>query len=106
MALPDILALDTLVGIHEIMVVKHTDCGSLAFTEKGVKDILKQRAPMREQDINEMDFGSIAGKTLEEGLREQVGYVKGSELVREELKPNIRSFIHDLVSGTLREVQV
>lgn len=37
MALPNILALDMLVGNHEIMVVKHTDWGSLAFTEKGVE---------------------------------------------------------------------
>lgn len=60
---------------------------------------------MREQNIDEMDIGSIAGKTLKEGLSEPIGYVKGSELVREELKPNIRGFIHDLVSGKLTEVQ-
>ena len=76
---------------------------SLMFREKGVKDVLKQRAPMREQHINEMDIGSIARKTLE-GLREQVGYVKGSELVREESKPSIRGFIYNLISGTLIEV--
>jgi carbonic anhydrase len=105
MALPNILALDALVDIHEIMVVKHTDCGSLVFTEKGVKGVLKQRPPMRELEIDEMDIGSIAGKTLEQGLREQVGFVKGSDLVKAELKQNIRSFIFDIASGKLTEVQ-
>lgn len=106
MALPNILALDTLVGINEIMVVKHTDCGSLAFTEEGVKDVLKKRAPGREKEIEEMEIGSIAGKTLEQGLREQIAVVKGSELLRGELKGSIRAFVHDIVSGSLTEVKL
>ena len=106
MALPNVLALDTLVGLHEIMVVKHTDCGSLAYTAEGVKGVLNQRAPGKKDEIEKMELGSIAGKTLEQGLKEQIGAVKASELVREDLKPKIRAFIHDLVSGNLAEVEV
>jgi carbonic anhydrase len=106
MALPNILAVDALIGINEVMVIKHTDCGSLTYTETGVKDALKERAPGRDKEIEEMEIGSIAGKTLEQGLREQLAAVKGSELVREETKGGIRAFVYDLVSGTLNEVEV
>jgi len=106
MALPNILALDTLLEFQNIMVVKHTDCGSQMYTVKGVKDVLKERAPSSEKVIDRMELGSIAGKTLEQGLKEQVGSVKGSELLRGDLKAKIRGFVHDLISGELREVEV
>lgn len=107
MALPNVLALDEFVGgLAEIMVVKHTDCGSLAFTNEGVKSALKVRAPDREAEIEKMNIGSIAGKTLEQGLKEQIGAVKANVLVREDLKPKIRAFIYDISKGDVREVQV
>jgi carbonic anhydrase len=87
-------------------VVKHTDCGSLAYTTEGVKNVLKERAPGKKDEIEKMEIGSIAGKTLEQGVKEQVAAVKESELVRAELKPKIRGFVHDLVSGELTEVEV
>lgn len=105
-ALPSILAVDALIGIDEVLVIKHTDCGSLAYTEKGVKDALKERAPGREKEIDEMELGSIAGKTLEQGLVEQIAVVKGSDLVREEMKGGIRAFVHDLITGSMTEVEV
>ena len=106
MALPNILALDTLVGINEIMVVKHTDCGSLAFTNASVKDVLKERVPIKREEIEEMEFGSIAGKTLDEAVKEQIGAAKGSDLLREGLKTGIRGFVYDLHDGSLEEVEV
>lgn len=106
MALPNVLALDTLVGFNEIMVVKHTDCGSLVYTNEGVKGVLAERSPGQKDEIENMELGSIAGKTLEQGLKEQVGVAKASKLLREDLKPSIRAFIYDIISGDLKEVEV
>jgi carbonic anhydrase len=106
MALPNVLALDTLLDFHEIMVVKHTDCGTLVFTNEGVKGVLTERAPEKKDEIENMEMGSIAGKTLEQGLKEQIGAVKANKLMREDLKPSIRGFIFDLTSGDLKEVEV
>lgn len=105
-ALANVLALDTLVGIHEIVVVKHTDCGSLAYTTEGVQEVLIERAPGKKSEIKEMEFGSIAGKTLEQGLKEQIAAVRASELVRKDLKPKIRAFVYDIASGAVTEVEV
>jgi carbonic anhydrase len=104
MALPNILALDAMLEIKEIMVVKHTDCGSQKYTTEGVKTILKERAPAEDDAIGRMNLGSIAGKTLEQGLEEQILAVKSSPLVREDLKQKIRAFIFDLTVGDLKEV--
>jgi carbonic anhydrase len=90
MALPNILALDTLLSFHEIMVVKHTDCGSLLYTNEGVKGVLMERVPGKKDEIENMEMGSIAGKTLEQGLKEQIRAVKANKLMREDLKPSIR----------------
>ena len=107
MALPNVLALDEFLGgLPEIMVIKHTDCGSLAYTNELVKGALKLRAPDREDEIEKIDIGSIAGKTLEQGLKEQIGAVKANVLVREDLKPKIRAFIYDISKGDLQEVEV
>ena len=106
MALPSILAADALLGTNEVLVIKHTDYGSLAYTEKGVKYALKERAPGREKEIDEMELGNIAGKNLEQGLTEQMAVVKGSDLVREEMTGGIGAFVHDLVSGSMTDVEV
>lgn len=106
MALPNILALDHLVGISEIMVVKHTDCGTLAYTEEGVKGELVERAPGCKHEIEGMEVGSNSKSGLEAGLREEVKRVRGSQLVRGELKEKIRGFVYDLNDGGLTEVEV
>ncbi|KAK3655415.1 hypothetical protein LTR22_010300 [Elasticomyces elasticus] len=106
MALANVVALDTLVDFREIMVVKHTDCGSLMYTVEGVRGVLGERAPGKKAEIEKMELGSIAGKTLEQGLREQVGAVKASDLVKDELKSKIRAFVYDIASGDLTEVAV
>ena len=65
-----------------------------------------ERAPGKKDEIENMEMGSIAGKTLEQGLKEHIGAVKANKLMREDLKPSIRAFIYDLISGDLKEVEV
>ncbi|KAK3642603.1 hypothetical protein LTR56_010651 [Elasticomyces elasticus] len=87
MALANVVALDTLVDFR-------------------VRGVLGERAPGKKAEIEKMELGSIAGKTLEQGLREQVGAVKASDLVKDELKSKIRAFVYDIASGDLTEVAV
>lgn len=44
-AVRDILALDVLFSgtFQEVLVIHHTDCGSLRFTDESMKERLKQR---------------------------------------------------------------
>lgn len=105
-ALPELLALDTMAQFKNIMVIKHTDCGTLVFKDDEVKASLAEKVPSAKGEIEKMVFGSLNGKTLEEGLKEQVAAVKGSQLVRPEIKSSIRGFIFDIANGGLTEVDV
>lgn len=58
-ALPSIIAIDQLVGLQEIMVINHTDCGALAFRDNAIRTTLKERAPDMSSHIENMEFGQI-----------------------------------------------
>lgn len=56
----DILALDGLFKINDILVVHHTDCGTLRYTDAGIRDVLKARLPGHESSaVDGMEFGAI-----------------------------------------------
>lgn len=60
-ALPSIIAIDSLVGLQEIMIINHTDCGALAFRDDSIKSLLHERAPDMNQEVDAMEFGEITG---------------------------------------------
>ncbi len=51
------LALDTSFGLQGVVVVKHTDCGSLAYGNERVRLMLGERAPRMKDLIGEVEFG-------------------------------------------------
>ena len=58
-AINDILALDSFVGITDILVIHHTDCGTLHFKDPVIREELKARFPKKKSEIDGMVFGSI-----------------------------------------------
>lgn len=60
-ALPSLIAIDSVVGLQEIMIINHTDCGALGFRDDSIKSTLYGRAPSMENEINAMKFGEITG---------------------------------------------
>ncbi|KAL9071478.1 MAG: hypothetical protein Q9161_004195 [Pseudevernia consocians] len=95
-ALNDILALDHFVGFTEIMVIHHTDCGSLAFTDEQVRSTLRTRRP-EDESIDSMTFGTIVD--LEQSVRDDLAVIKSSPFVREELANRSYGFIYDIKTG-------
>lgn len=63
-ALPSIIAIDDLVGLQEIMVINHTDCGAQAFRDDSIRAALKERAPEMATKAESMEFGQITGYVL------------------------------------------
>jgi hypothetical protein len=61
---PGILALDTLVTLTDILVVKHTDCGGLVIRDANVKKQLLELAPRSEDKIKAMQFAEITGSVF------------------------------------------
>jgi hypothetical protein len=56
--LNDILALDIAIGVEEILVVHHNDCGATHFKEDQVREALRARDPGN-KDLDSAVFGAI-----------------------------------------------
>jgi carbonic anhydrase len=56
----DIAGLDVLVGLDEIAIIHHTDCGALRYTSEGMREQVKIRSGHNcDEVIDGMDFGAI-----------------------------------------------
>lgn len=125
-ALRDILVLDTVVGLVEIAIVHHTDCGTLQFTDQSIRDKLKSRtSPETWQEIENIEFGGNAKYVLKlfkrktrsfltntgsiedrvDSVRGDLAWVNSSQLIRDELKKACRGFLFDIKTGKVQEVK-
>ncbi len=87
-----------LLGTREIMIINHTDCGMLRFTDSEMEDRLRKatgRAP-----IAPARFYSFTD--AEENTREQIQKARSHPWISEEVP--IRGFVYDVETGRLSEV--
>ncbi|EED19837.1 conserved hypothetical protein [Talaromyces stipitatus ATCC 10500] len=97
----DIVALDVFIGMKEIMVVHHTDCGTTHYSDQMIREVVNARVPGSVgQDGT---FGAI--EDLEQSVRDDVDILKHSPLVRTELAEHTHGFIFDIESGLVKAVQ-
>ena len=85
-----------LLGTREVVVVHHTDCGMLTFTD----DELRQRLRRELGADTEQPFLSF--RDLEASVREDVAAIRSSPLLLKDVP--VRGFIYDVKTGRLREV--
>jgi carbonic anhydrase len=87
-----------LLGTREIMIINHTDCGMLRFTDSELEDRLRKetgRAP-----IAPARFYSFTD--AEENTKEQVQKARSHPWISQEVP--IRGFVYDVKTGRLSEV--
>ena len=85
-----------LLGTKEIILVHHTDCGMLTFTDDQVKADIEAATGLRPH------FALEAFSDLERDIRQSIARIKASPFVPN--KDSIRGFIYDEHSGALQEV--
>jgi carbonic anhydrase len=85
-----------LLGTREIILVHHTDCGMLTFTDDEVKADLEAATGLRPH------FALEAFGDLERDIRQSIARIKHSPFVTH--KDSIRGFIYDVHTGALQEV--
>ena len=85
-----------LLGTKEIILVHHTDCGMLTFTDDQVKADIEAATGLRPH------FALEAFSDLERDIRQSIARIKTSPFVPN--KDSIRGFIYDVRSGALQEV--
>jgi carbonic anhydrase len=85
-----------LLGTREIVLIHHTDCGMLTFSD----DELKQQI---QEDVGvKPHFSMESFSDLEEDVRQSIARIKHSPFIPN--KDSVRGFIYEVETGRLREV--
>jgi len=85
-----------LLGTSEIILIHHTDCGMLTFTDDEVKADIESKTGLRPH------FALEAFSDLENDIRQSIARIKHSPVVPH--KDSIRGFVYDVHTGALQEV--
>jgi carbonic anhydrase len=85
-----------LLGTNEIVLVHHTKCGMLTFTDDDVKAGIQADTGLKPP------FALEAFGDLDEDVRQSIARIKASPFVPD--KQSVRGFVYDVATGRLREV--
>ena len=85
-----------LLGTREVLVVHHTNCGMLTFSDDGLKRQIEAETGLRPH------FALEAFPDLEQDVRQSMARIAASPFVPH--RDKIRGFVYDVGSGALREV--
>jgi carbonic anhydrase len=85
-----------LLGTVEIILIHHTDCGMLTFTDDEFK------RSIRDDVGTEPEWAPEAFADLDENVRQSIARIKVSPFVPH--RDHVRGFVYDVNTGALREV--
>jgi carbonic anhydrase len=85
-----------LLGTSEIILVHHTDCGMLTFTDDELKQQIQEEAGIKPH------FPMESFSDLEEDVRQSIRRIQASPFIPH--KESVRGFIYEVETGRLREV--
>ena len=85
-----------LLGTEEIILIHHTDCGMLTFTDDAVKAQIAEEVGIRPP------FALEAFPDLDQDVLQSINRIKASPFVLH--KDSIRGFVYEVETGNLREV--
>ena len=85
-----------LLGTEEIILVHHTDCGMLTFTDDQFKRQIQDEVGIKPT------WSAEAFGDLDEDVRQSIARIKASPFIPR--KDSVRGFVYDVSNGRLREV--
>ena len=85
-----------LLGTREIMLIHHTDCGMLTFTDDELKGQIQAELGI------EPPFALEAFADLDADVRQSIARLRASPFIPH--RDSIRGFVYDVETGRLREV--
>ncbi|MTD57858.1 beta-class carbonic anhydrase [Amycolatopsis pithecellobii] len=85
-----------LLGTEEIILIHHTDCGMLTFTDDGFKQSIEDEVGIKPP------WAAEAFSDVEADVRQSIARVKASPFVPK--KDSVRGFVFDVATGRLTEV--
>jgi carbonic anhydrase len=87
-----------LLGTEEIILIHHTDCGMLTFTDDEFKKSIQDETGIKPE------WAAESFNDLDEDVRQSVNRIKASPFIPK--KDSVRGFVFDVATGKLNEVSV
>jgi carbonic anhydrase len=85
-----------LLGTREIILIHHTDCGMLTFSDDELKAQIHEDVGLKPH------FSMESFSDLEEDVRQSIARIQASPFIPH--KEGVRGFIYEVETGRLREV--
>ena len=85
-----------LLGTEEIILIHHTGCGMLTFTDDDFRAAIEQDTGIKPQ------WAAESFPDLEADVRQSIARVKASPFISR--KDSVRGFVYEVETGKLREV--
>ncbi|WP_026454199.1 beta-class carbonic anhydrase [Saccharomonospora iraqiensis] len=85
-----------LLGTEEIVLIHHTDCGMLTFTDDGFRQTLHDEIGVKPP------WAAESFDDLETDIRQSIRRIRTSPYIP--LRESVRGFVFDVASGKLNEV--
>jgi carbonic anhydrase len=85
-----------LLGTEEIILIHHTDCGMLTFTDDEFKRSVQDDVGIKPQ------WAAEAFPDLDEDVRQSIARIQASPFIPR--KGSVRGFVYEVETGRLREV--
>jgi carbonic anhydrase len=85
-----------LLGTEEIILIHHTDCGMLTFTDDDFKKSIQDDTGIKPE------WAAEAFPDLDEDVRQSVARIQASPFIPK--KDSVRGFVYEVETGKLREV--
>ncbi len=86
-----------LLGTEEIILIHHTDCGMLTFTDDDFKAAIQADTGIKPE------WAAESFSDVDEDVRQSLARVHASPFIP--LKDNVRGFVYEVETGVLREVK-
>lgn len=100
-ALRSILISQQLLGTQEIILVKHTGCGMLTFTNEDAHALVSQKlGGTAAAEIATLDF--LPFGNVEEAVKEDIEFLKRQSAVPKDV--NISGWVYEVETGKVRQV--
>ena len=85
-----------LLGTREVILIHHTDCGMLTFTDDGFKQQIQDETGLKPQ------WAAEAFQDLDDDVRQSLRRIEASPFVTRH--ESLRGFVFDVATGKLNEV--
>ncbi|GAA1262188.1 carbonic anhydrase [Planotetraspora silvatica] len=86
-----------LLGTREIILIHHTGCGMLTFTDDAFKESIQSEVGIKP------DWSAEAFSDLDEDVRQSVARIKADPFIPH--TESVRGFVYEVETGRLREVK-